>query len=63
LRMERGAFLAAVVSRRDLSWFVFTVPKRCTPAHAEVPALHELAPWVAPNERLRDEPECEARRR
>lgn len=40
--------------------FVFTLPKRCTPAGDAVPTAHEVAPWVATIERLWDDPRWEA---
>ena len=43
--------------------FVFTIPDRCTPGSLVIPTPHEVAPWVATIERLRDDPDFGARHR
>jgi hypothetical protein len=37
--------------------------ERCTPTSAAIPTAHEVAPWVATIERLRDDPDFEAEHR
>jgi glycosyltransferase involved in cell wall biosynthesis len=57
LASDRGALPETLGDAR----FVFTIPERCTSTSAAIPTTHEVAPWVATIERLREGPDFEAR--